>query len=100
MPRATCDRRRDEAVRRALEQRHLLARLGTQRIWIALAPVRVDERALTQVADAAAAPAQEAADGPRLGQHVETRARVVHDLLERCAHVRSAKRDDLAHKRR
>ena len=59
MARAARDRRGDEAVRRALEQRHLLAGRGAQRLGVAVAPVLVDQRALAQVADAGAAAAQE-----------------------------------------
>ena len=66
--RAGRDRRRDEAVDGIRQQWHLGERSRAQDIGIAVAPVLVDERAVAQVADAAAAPAQEAAEGPRLGQ--------------------------------
>ena len=96
MARAAGHRGGDEAVRRALEQRHLLAGGGAQRLGVELAPVVVDQRASAQVADAGAAPAQEAAEHPRLGEPAEPEGRVVHRLLERRAHVRRAERDDLA----
>ncbi len=56
---AAGDRGGDEAVDRALEQRDLPAGLGAQRVRVPVAPVRVDQRAVAQVADARAAPAQE-----------------------------------------
>ena len=93
------DRGRDEAVRRALEQRDLRQRLGAQRVRILVAPVLVDQRAAAQIADAGAAAAQEAGERARLGREVQRGAQRVHGLLERCAHVRRAERDPCADER-
>src|SRR5206468_10255295 len=65
MARIARERGRDEAVGGALQERHLLADAGAQRVGIAVAPVGVDERALAQVADAAAAAAEERAERSR-----------------------------------
>src|ERR1019366_2868574 len=56
------------AVGRPWQQRHLLAGDRTQRLGIAAAPVLVDQRSRAQAANAGAAPPQEAAEDPRLGQ--------------------------------
>ena len=90
-------RRGDEAVGRALEQRHLRAGGGAQRVGVAALPVAVDQRALAQVADAGAAAAQEAAERARLGHRVQRVRGVVDALRERRAQVRRAERDDVAH---
>src|SRR5688572_790018 len=61
-------RRRHEAMPRAVEQRDLLTRNGAQSVRVAVTPVVVHQRAAAQVADAAAAPAQEARHAARLRQ--------------------------------
>ena len=90
MARAARDGRGHEAVRRPVEQRHLAARRRAQDVGVATLPVLVDQRALAQVADARAAPAQERAERPRLGQRAERGAGHVGGVLERRAHVRRA----------
>ena len=97
--RAARDGRGDEAVRRALEQRHLLAGRGAQRLGVAVAPVLVDERALAQVADARAAAAQEGREHARLGQLAERVARDVDTLLHRRTGVRRSEEDHVAQER-
>jgi len=61
------ERRRDEAVGRALQQRHLGTRGGAQRVRIGSLPIAVDERTIAQVADPGAAASQEAGERARLG---------------------------------
>src|SRR5258705_12723691 len=68
MARAARDRRGDEVMRYALEQRHLAQRGRAQRLRIAALPVLVDERATAQVADAGAAAAQEGSPRTGVGQ--------------------------------
>ena len=89
------DRRRDEAVRGARQQWHLLARGRAQRVGVAVAPVCVDERAVAQVANARRAAAQEVREHARLGQRGERCRSGVHALLERRAEVRRAERDHM-----
>ena len=82
----------DEVVRRALQQRHLPAGRGAQRLRVTLAPVLVDQRAGAQVADAGAAAAQEACERARLADRAERRRRVVHartPAARRCAGCRA-----------
>ena len=95
MVRVAGDRGRHEAVRGPREERHLRARGRAQGIRVAALPVAVDERALAQVADAGAAPAQEAPERTRLGDRVERVRGVVHALRDRRAQVRRAERDDV-----
>jgi hypothetical protein len=89
-------RRAHEAVRGALEQRDLLAGGGAERVRVAVEPVLVDEGALAEVADPCRAPPQEARERLRLRHRGQRRARDVHRLLERRAHVRRAQGDDVA----
>ena len=93
------DGRGHEGVRRVRQQRDLAQRLRAQRVGVAAAPVLVDQRAAAQVADARAAPAQEAGERARLGREVQRGAHGVHGLLERRARVRRAERDGQAHLR-
>ena len=60
MARAAADRGGDEEVRGSRQEWHLLARRRAQRVGITTAPVLVDQRPVTQVANAGRAPAQEA----------------------------------------
>src|SRR5215210_1244174 len=75
---AAGDGRRDEAVGGALEQRDLRARGRLERVRIAVAPVLVHERTPAEVADAAAATAQEVREGARLREPREARAEHVN----------------------
>ncbi len=96
MARVARDRRGDEAVGRAREQRDLGAGGGAQRVGVVAVPVAVDQRSVAQVADPRAAAAQEARERPRLGQCVQGVRREVGPLRERGAAVRRAEADDVA----